>query len=99
MLKCINCEKDPAVFARLQAATEEFVRAGIVQNIQGEFDARLPEILTIIQNSPALFFIDPFGTQGAELSTLQTIAHNARGREVLVRFDDTRLKRLIRLAA
>src|SRR4030095_3367875 len=51
-----------------------------------------------LADSPALFFIDPFGTQGAELSTLQTIAGSARRREVLVRFDDTRLKRLIRLA-
>ncbi len=99
MLKCINCEKDPLVFARLQAATDEFVRAGIVQNLPGEFDAKLPEILSTVADSPALFFIDPFGTQGAELSTLQTIARAARGREVLVRFDDTRVKRLIRLAA
>ena len=99
MLKCINCEKDPAVFTRLQAATDEFVRAGIVRNLQGEFDGKLSEILTMIADSPALFFIDPFGTQGAELSTVQTIARNAWGREALVRFDDTRLKRLIRLAA
>lgn len=99
MLKCINCEKDPEVFARLEAATEEFVRAGIVQNLQGEFDAKLPEILAIIADSPALFFIDPFGTRGAELSTLESIARSARGREVLVRFDDTRVKRLIRLAS
>jgi three-Cys-motif partner protein len=46
-----------------------------------------------------LFFIDPFGTQGAELSTLQTIASHGRGIEVLIRFDDTRVKRLIRLVA
>src|SRR5947207_9588973 len=98
MLRCINCEKDSPVFTRLQTATDEFVRAGIVQNLQGEFDVKLPEVLRIVADSPALFFIDPFGTQGAELSTLQTIAHNARGREVLVRFDDTRIKRLIRLA-
>jgi three-Cys-motif partner protein len=99
MLKCINCEKEPEVFARLEAATEEFVHAGIVQNLQGEFDTQLPEILEIIGDSPALFFIDPFGTQGAELSTLEAIARSARGREVLVRFDDTRVKRLIRLAS
>jgi three-Cys-motif partner protein len=99
MLRCINCEKKPAVFTRLQAATDEFVRAGILQNLLGEFDSKLPEILAIVADSPALFFIDPFGTQGAELSTLQTIAHRARGREVLVRFDDTRVKRLIRLVS
>jgi hypothetical protein len=59
----------------------------------------LPEILEEPGDSPALFFIDPFGNQGAELSTLQMIARTGHGREVLVRFDDTRLKRLIRLVA
>lgn len=99
ILKCINCEKTPAVFERLEAATAEFVADGIVNNVRGEFDEKLPEILQLVADFPALFFIDPFGTQGAELSTLQAIAAGARGREVLVRFDDTRLKRLIRLTA
>jgi hypothetical protein len=35
------------MFTRLQTATDEFVRAGIVQNLQGEFDSKLAEILSI----------------------------------------------------
>lgn len=99
LLRCINCEKEPGVFAKLETATADFVANGTVKNLCGEFDAKLPEILKLIGDCPALFFIDPFGTQGAELSTLQTIANHARGREVLIRFDDTRVKRLIRLVA
>ena len=98
VLRCINVEEKPGVFKKLEAATAEYVASGHVTNLPGDFESNLPRILKMIGDSPTLFFIDPFGTQGAELSTLLQIAEKPRGREVLIRFDDTRVKRLIRLA-
>jgi three-Cys-motif partner protein len=98
VLRCINVEEKPDVFQSLESATAQYVAAGLVSNFLGSFEANLAKILQMVGDSPVLFFIDPFGTQGAELSTVREIARNARGREVLIRFDDTRVKRLIRLA-
>ena len=41
-----------------------------------------------------MFFIDPFGTEGAELSSLKALKANHAIREAFVRYDDTRVKRL-----
>lgn len=98
VLRCINVEKVKDTFDKLESATAPYVTAGHVTNLPGDFESNLPRILQLSGDSPTLFFIDPFGTQGAELSTLRQIAQDPRGREVLIRFDDTRVKRLIRLA-
>ena len=42
-----------------------------------------------------LLFIDPFGTEGAELEIISRIASRRGKTEILVRYDDTRVKRLI----
>jgi three-Cys-motif partner protein len=95
VLRCINVEASKSVFANLEEATKEYVAKGVVKNHNKEFEEILPVILQQIGDDPALFFIDPFGTEGAEVSTLATIAKRKGITEVLVRFDDTRVHRLI----
>lgn len=92
-LRCVNVEKE--VFPELESALAPFASSGLITNLQGRFDERLPEILGLIGDSPALFFIDPFGTEGAESSTIEMIGQREK-REVLIRYDDTRVKRLIK---
>ena len=94
VLKCINVEADPDTFEALERSTAEFVEGGYVLNLRGRFDQRRDEVLNKIGDAPALFFIDPFGTDGVELSSLKALKGNGTIREVLVRYDDTRVKRL-----
>jgi len=94
VLKCVNVEADPDTFASLQQSTALFVEGGYVLNLHGRFEQRRDEILDKIGNAPALFFIDPFGTDGVELSALKALKGDGTIREVLVRYDDTRVKRL-----
>ena len=97
-LRCINVEKNADSYVQLQEATSEHASLGLVQNIRGEFHKLLPSILEQIDICPALFFIDPFGAKAAGASTLRMIAQRKRKpiTEALVRFDDNRVKRLIR---
>lgn len=99
VLRCINVEPDSGTFTNLAEATAGYVEQGIVTNLPGTFEKNLPAILKQVQDYPALFFIDPFGTEGAEISTLETIAKRRGKTEVLVRYDDTRVKRLIAWAS
>ena len=95
VLRCINVEEKQDTYANLQEATRPYVEQGIVTNLLGTFEDHLPTILEKAKSYPTFFFIDPFGTESAEISTLQTIAHRRGKTEVLVRYDDTRVKRLI----
>lgn len=97
LLHCINVEADPGTFENLEKATAPYSHC--VCNLRGAFHDKLPEVLKMIGNSTAFFFIDPFGTQGAEISTLKTLASRAGKTEALVRYDDTRVKRLIMWSA
>jgi three-Cys-motif partner protein len=94
VLKCINVEENAETFAKLEESTAEYVTRGYVLNLLGRFEDRRQEILQKIGSSPALFFIDPFGTEGAELTNLKALKTSNAIREVLVRYDDTRVKRL-----
>ena len=95
VLRCINVEPDQETFKNLAEATADYVKQSIVSNLPGTFEENLPTILKQVQACPTFFFIDPFGTEGAEISTLQAIAKRSGKTEVLVRYDDTRVKRLI----
>lgn len=98
-LRCINVEKKEDTFTKLEQATAPYVDRGLVKNYHGEFEELLPSILEEIGDNTAFFFIDPFGTQGAEVRTLKSIAGRRGKFEALVRYDDTRVKRLIMWAA
>lgn len=93
LLQCINVESDSETFENLKKATAPYSHC--VTNLCGTFQDRLSEVLKLIGNHTAFFFIDPFGTQGAEVSTLKTLATRLGKTEALVRYDDTRVKRLI----
>jgi three-Cys-motif partner protein len=99
LLHCIHIEADAETFCNLQQATAPFARTGLIHNYHGTFTEMLPCVLQQVGESPTFFFIDPFGTQGAETDTLQAIAARRGTTEVLVRYDDTRVKRLISWAA
>jgi three-Cys-motif partner protein len=94
VLRCINIEPDPETFTSLKQSTAEFEAEGLVINIPGEFQDKRDEVLKKIGGAPALFFVDPFGTEGAELSSLQELKSKTAIREVLVRYDDIRVRRL-----
>jgi three-Cys-motif partner protein len=95
VLRCINVEEKLDTYANLLEATKPYVEKGIVTNLLGTFEDHLPAILELAKSYPTFFFIDPFGTESAEISTLQIIASRRGKTEVLVRYDDTRVKRLI----
>jgi three-Cys-motif partner protein len=95
ILQCINVEETPETFANLEAATADYVKIHRVKNFLGGFQNRLPEILEAIGDNTAFFFIDPFGTEGVEVDTLRKIAGRRGKTEILVRYDDTRVKRLL----
>jgi three-Cys-motif partner protein len=99
LLRCINIEEDGEVFANLEQATAAYVAKRLVKNHHGLFEELLETVLKEIGDSTAFFFIDPFGTKGAETDTLKRIASRNGKSEVLVRYDDTRVKRLISWAA
>jgi three-Cys-motif partner protein len=94
-LHCINVEEDDETFQKLEKALAEFSKTGQVQNFHGTFHDKLPEILRIVGNAPAFFFIDPFGSKGVEIDTLKQIRQGRERSEILVRYDDTRVKRLL----
>jgi len=95
VLHCINVEADAKTFENLERATAEYVRIKRVKNFPGSFQQRLPDILSEIGDHTTFFFIDPFGTEGVEVDTLKAIASRRGKTEILVRYDDTRVKRLI----
>lgn len=92
----INVEKDPDMFARLQYNLAGF--GPVATNLQGRFQDRLEEILRIVGCEPALFFIDPFGMEGADVRLVEQILRERRGRraitELLIHFSDRALARI-----
>ena len=97
LLHCINVEAEAETFQNLKKSTAPY--AHWVTNLHGTFQEKLPEILKLIGTHTAFFFIDPFGTRGAEISTLKELGNRVGKTEALVRYDDTRVKRLIMWSA
>lgn len=95
-ISLINVEKDPATFARLQATLAPF--GPVSTNLQGRFQDRLPEILKLVGREPLLFFIDPFGMEGADIRLIDEILRKRGGQrditELLIHFSDRTLARL-----
>ncbi len=71
-LRCINIEPDHDCFQNLCGATAAWAPP-VVRNLRGTFDGQLEKVLGLIGADPALFFLDPFGYRGMEMSTLRTI--------------------------
>lgn len=64
-LRIINVERNRDVYARLEQNLRGYQPHVI--NLRGSFESRVGEILQMIGNDPVLFFIDPFGMEGADL--------------------------------
>lgn len=87
-VKCFFSESDPQSYRELEAAVSPHhdpSKRFFVETYQGEFETALNQIEKLIEESFALFFIDPTGWTGYSLETLQPHLQ-ARGREVLINF-------------
>ena len=87
-LKIINVEADFENFKSLEYVMKSWEDRGIVTNINSEFQDAIPEILSIIGDSPALFFIDPFGSTSVHFSHLHPILQRTQKiTELITNFD------------
>jgi len=95
-------ERENSTFQNLEFETRNFVERNLVRNIHASFEQAVPEILEDVRDGAAIFFIDPFGTSGVDASLLKKIIEKRETQnsdhitEVLVRFDDSTVKRLIK---
>jgi three-Cys-motif partner protein len=83
-LRCINVEAIPGRFGSLEAATREFVPDVIEKNIRSTFVEAIPEILSLVGDAAAFFFIDPFGTKDIPFGELLPIFRRKARTEVLI---------------
>src|SRR6266496_2852664 len=90
--KCINVEENAEYFANLQKETAKF--GSLVQNLHGRFADNLDQILRVIGNQPAIFFLDPFGIKGIDWSAVRKIINRKAKTDLWIRFDHIELRRL-----
>jgi three-Cys-motif partner protein len=93
-IRLINVEADPSIFTRLQ---ENLMGVGPdVVNLPGRFQDRLEEILGMVGDEPAFFFLDAFGMEGADLRVIeQILARRPRtSTELLINFSYAGLRRM-----
>jgi three-Cys-motif partner protein len=83
-LRCINVEADKGRFESLQSATQEFIPDVVEKNIRSTFVEAVPEILTLIGDAAAFFFVDPFGTKDIPFEDLLPIFQRKARTEVLI---------------
>lgn len=95
-LKIINVEANKKNFASLQNITQEWENNGIVININKKFSDAVSQILALIGDAPALFFIDPFGPTAIHFSCLEPIFKRSQQMtELIINFDVDGLRRII----
>jgi len=91
-LHCILVEGDPDRAEQLAEAMSGFDRS-LATVMPGPFSEWRPTILRQIGDHPALFFLDPWGVKGIELSDIQSLLDRP-DTELLIRLDAERLRRL-----
>jgi three-Cys-motif partner protein len=95
-IQLINVERDPEVFARLQLTLAGF--GPLVTNLSGRFQDRLEDVLRTIGREPALFFVDAFGMESADIRLVESILQKRGGNraitELLIHFSDRTLQRV-----
>ena len=95
IFKLINVEPKNENFSSLEYLTQNWVNKGIVKNFNKRFDEAIPEILSIIQNAPAFFFVDPFGPTDVHFSHLRLILQRTQPiTELFINFDTDGLQRI-----
>lgn len=94
-LRCINVEQSRKFFNQLREHTLELEIEGLVKNFYGSFEEKIEDILGIIKDSPAFFFIDPFGLSPLRFEILKPIfERKAKSTEVLMNFSLKGLQRM-----
>lgn len=94
-LRIINVEPDSVTFQSLEKATQDWEEKGIVENISSRFEDSIPTILSKIEKSPTLFFIDPFGPTSVRFSNLIPILKRSPAiTELIINFDTDGLYRI-----
>src|SRR5687768_14491254 len=98
-LRLVNVEadnKNEGIFESLEQSTRQWVDEGRVVNVRAEFGSAVPKILTIIGDSPTLFFIDPFGPTYLRFEDLGAILSRRSGvTELIINFDQDGLRRIV----
>jgi three-Cys-motif partner protein len=87
-IRLINVESHRERFARLEETLMGFRPA--VKNLPGRFQDHLDDVLATIGSDPVLFFIDPFGMEGADIRIIERILErrNRTVTELLINFSD-----------
>ncbi len=97
-LKLINVEPDgkhDGIFLTLEQSTVEWTQKGVIQNINKDFRTALPEIINIVGNAPALFFIDPFGPTYLHFADITPLLSRSQQiTELIINFDQDGLRRI-----
>lgn len=92
-LRCINVE--PLSFDQLVASTAAF-DVSLVENRKGLFNDHLTDILKVIGNHPAFFFLDPYGPKPLEWGLVERLAERSRRgakTEILANFHARKIDR------
>ena len=94
-LKLINVEANRRNYEVLRDATKPWVARGIVTNLKGRFDLKMPEIMSAIGNSPAFVFLDPYGPGPIHLSYLRPLLERSQSiTEFIINFNAEGLRRM-----
>jgi three-Cys-motif partner protein len=90
----INVERDPDVYTRLCHNLAGF--GELCVNLPGRFDSQLDGILREISREPALFFLDSFGMEAADVRVIDSILAQRENcvTEFLIHFSDEALTRI-----
>lgn len=95
VLKLINVEPNNKNFSSLEYITQQWVDKGIVKNLNKKFSDAIPFVLSEIQDTPAFFFVDPFGPTAVHFSHLQPILQRTQqATELFINFDTDGLQRI-----
>jgi three-Cys-motif partner protein len=92
LVRCINVERDEDCFKELEINLAPWQEVAV--NFQGEFAEHLDVILEMVDNDPALVFLDPFGVNGIEMDIIEKILSRAGKTELLVHFSDKTFMRM-----
>lgn len=93
-VRCVNVESDKTHFATLQETTRDFDQTKI-RNILGDFKQVVGDVLELVSGSPALFFLDSFGTKDLPMAGLvDQIASRRQPTDILLRYGTEAVRRL-----
>ncbi len=91
-LRCINVELNPEIFDNLIQAT--ISHKSYTRNFQGYFKDNLSDILSLINDCPALFFLDDFGMRGTNFSAVEPILARREQTDLWIKFDHKTVLRI-----